>query len=299
MVSKMKKILYTTDFSKNAENAFNFALKMAEKQGAELIMLHVFNDPTVWTYPYTKDPFEIRRQATKAWKKTLQELFEQYKTDVKVKYVAIENPSVVKGILSVIKKYNPGLIIAGIRGKSKIKEVIMGSTTRALIQQSPAPVLAIPENAHYRDFKNILYTSDYQESDIKAIEQLIDLVKDYEPEINAIHVSTYKEFLGDQKMEWFKDLVNEKIGDKRITFELLLSDNIFEKLNDYMNENEFDMLVMLEKERFGFMDKWFHDDLVRKMEFRTSIPLLSYNEQFLRVRDSENVETGRRMEQEH
>ena len=65
------------------------------------------------------------------------------------------------------------------------------------------------------------------------------------------------------------------------------------------NENEFDMLVMLEKERFGFIDKWFHDDLVRKMEFRTSIPLLSFNEQFLRVRGSENVETGHRMEQEH
>ena len=295
----MEKILYATDFSKNAENAFNFALKMAEKSHAELIMLHVFNDPTVWTYPYTKDPFEIKRQATKAWKNTLQELFEQYKTSVKVKYVALENPSVVKAILSVIKKENPGLIITGIKGKSKIKEVIMGSTTQALVQQSPVPVLAIPENAVYRDYKKILYTSDYLESDIQAIEQLIDLVQDYDPAIKAVHVSTYNEFLGDQKMEWFKDLVNEKIGDKKITFELLLSDNIFKKLNDYMNENEFDMLVMLEKERFGIIDKWFHDDLVRKMEFRTSIPLLSYNEQYLRVMDQEDAETSSRMQQEH
>lgn len=295
----MKKILYATDFSKNAENAFKFALKMAEKSQAELIMLHVFNDPTVWTYPYTKDPFEIKRQASRAWKKSLQELFEPYKTDVNVKYVALENPSVVKAILSVIKKYDPGLIITGIKGKSKIKEVIMGSTTKALVQQSPVPVLAIPENAVYRDFKNVLYTSDYQESDIQAIEQLIDLVHDYDPAIKAIHVSTYNEFLGDQKMEWFKDLVNDKIGDKKISFELLLADNIFKKLNDYMSENKFDLLVMLEKERFGIIDKWFHDDLVSKMEFRTSIPLLSYNEQYLRVMDQEDVKTGRRMEQEY
>ncbi len=295
----MKKILYATDFSKNAENAFKFALKMAEKSQAELIMLHVFNDPTVWTYPYTKDPFEIKRQASRAWKKSLQELFEPYKTNVNVKYVALENPSVVKAILSVIKKYDPGLIITGIKGKSKIKEVIMGSTTKALVQQSPVPVLAIPENAVYRDFKNVLYTSDYQESDIQAIEQLIDLVHDYDPAIKAIHVSTYNEFLGDQKMEWFKDLVNDKIGDKKISFELLLADNIFKKLNDYMSENKFDLLVMLEKERFGIIDKWFHDDLVSKMEFRTSIPLLSYNEQYLRVMDQEDVKTGRRMEQEY
>lgn len=295
----MEKILYATDFSKNAENAFIFALKMAEKKQAELIMLHVFNDPTVWTYPYTKDPFEIKRQATKAWKNTLKELFEQYKTKIKVRYVALENPSVVKAILSVIKKYEPGLIITGIKGKSKIKEVIMGSTTKALVQQSPAPVLAIPENAVYKDIKNVLYTTDYQDSDIKAIEQLVDLVHDFKPEIKAIHVSTYDEFLGDQKMEWFKDLVNEKIGDKKITFELLLSDKIFKKLNDYMSENEFDMLVMLEKERFGIIDKWFHDDLVRKMEFRTSIPLLTYNEHYLRVSDSHDVKKGSRMEQEH
>ena len=40
----MKKILYATDFSKNAEKAFHYALKIAEKHRTELIML-----------PYTRE----------------------------------------------------------------------------------------------------------------------------------------------------------------------------------------------------------------------------------------------------
>ena len=48
----MKKILYATDFSKNAKMAFNFALRIAEKHHAELIMLHVFDIPPIWTNTY-------------------------------------------------------------------------------------------------------------------------------------------------------------------------------------------------------------------------------------------------------
>jgi hypothetical protein len=40
---------------------------------------------------------------------------------------------------------------------------------------------------------------------------------------------------------------------------------------------------MLEKERNGFVERLFKEDIVTKMEFDTSIPLLSYNERFLHV----------------
>ena len=43
----MKKLLFPTDFSETANNAFVYALKMAKSIDAEVIVLHVYDLPTV------------------------------------------------------------------------------------------------------------------------------------------------------------------------------------------------------------------------------------------------------------
>jgi len=285
----MKKILYATDFSKNAEKALHFALKIAEIHHAELIMLHVFDIPPVWGNPQIKYPVEMAKQDSERWESALHELFEQFISDINPTFVAIENTSAVNGILSVIKKHKPDLVITGTKGESLLKEIFIGSTTKALVKQSPVPVLAIPKNANYRDIGIVVYASDFQEFDLKALEQLIKLVKPYKPDIKIIHVSSGNEYKSNQKMEWFKDLVKENISYENFSFELLLSDRVFERLTNYVKNHDIDMLVMLEKEHHGIIEKLFHEDLVWKMEFHTSTPLLSYNEHYLSIAEDQDV----------
>lgn len=286
---KMKKILFATDFSSNADKAFKFALSMAEKRKADLILVHVFDIKTVWTYPYTNDPFEMKLQAMSSWERNLQEFFEHYDTKVKATYVAVEDPSVVNGILSVIEKYKPQLVVTGTKGKSIVKEVLVGSTTKALVKKSPIPVLAIPKYAELKDYKKILYASDFREVDLEAMKQMIELLKPYKPEIRVLHISTDNDYQNVEKMEWFKEMIKDNIGYKKVSFELILSGNVFDTLNKYMSEDDYDLLVMLEKERNGIIDKLFHQGLVNKMEFRTWIPLLSYNEHYLSVSGEQDV----------
>ena len=287
----MKKILYATDFSKNAEKAFHFALKIAEKHHAELIMLHVFDVPPVWGHPQINYPIETTRKARENWENNLQGLFEQFISDLNPTFIAIENTSSVKGILSVIDKYEPDLVVTGTRGKSLLKEIFVGSTTKALVELSPVPVLAIPKNSKYRDLAIVLYASDFQEVDLRALEQLIEFVKPYKPDIKIIHVSTDNEYKSNQKMEWFKDLVKDNISYENISFELLLSERIFERLTNYVQNHNLDLMVMLEKEHHGIIEKMFHEDLVWKMELNTSIPILSYNEHYLRATGDQDVKS--------
>ena len=287
----MEKILYATDFSMNAEKAFHFALKMAEKHHAELIMLHVFDIPPVWG-PQINYPVEMTLETRKSSISDLKELSEQFLSDINPKFIAIENTSAIKGILSVITKHKPDLVVLGTKGKSLLKEIFIGSTTKALVNQSPVPVLAIPKNADYRDFVHVLYASDFREVDIEALRQLIELLKPSKPQIKLIHVSSENEYNSNQKMEWFKDQVRDNISYKNISFEVLLSERVFERLGNYMQNHNLDMMVMLEKERDGIIDKLFHADLVWKMEQYTSIPILSYNEHYLRVTKDQDVKKG-------
>ncbi|MCA0931733.1 universal stress protein [Lutimonas saemankumensis] len=285
----MEKILFATDFSSNADKAFKFALHIAEKRKADLVMVHVFDIKTVWTYPYTNDPFEMKTQAMSSWERSLQEFFEHYDTEVKARYMAVEDPSVVKGILTAIERHKPQLVVVGTKGKSVLKEVLLGGTTKALVKRSPVPVLAVPQYAELKDYDKVLYASDFREVDLEAMKQMIDLLKPNQPDIRVLHISTDNDYKSVEKMEWFKEMIREKIGYENITFELMLSGNIFDTLNKYMSEDDYDMLVMLEKERSGIIDKLFHQGLVSKMEFRTWIPLLSFNEHFLSVSGKKDV----------
>jgi len=285
----MKKILFTTDFSANADKAFSFALNMAEKHQAELILAHVFDIPNVWNYPIEYNPSEMKQGMINDWKHKLKEFFENYDTKVMAKFEAVEHPSVLKGILSIIKAHKPQLVIVGTRGKSHIKEVIFGSTTKALVKHSPIPVMAIPEYTNRKDFDKVLYASDLREDDLQALSKLVQLVEPYQPEIQILHIHPASEYKGVEKIAWFKELVKENIAYERISFEVLQSDDNFAALHNHMAWNKFDLLVMLEKKRGGIIDKLFHEDLVKKMEFHTRIPLLSYNENFLPATNHKDI----------
>jgi len=285
----MKKILFTTDFSTNAEKAFSFALNMAEKHQAELILAHVFDIPTVFNYPVEYNPSEMKPEMIKNWQRTLKDFFANYDTKVKAKFEAVEHPSVVKGILSIIETHKPQLVVVGTRGKSRIKEVILGSTTKALVKRSPIPVMAIPEYTDQKDFDKVLYASDLREDDVQALSKLVQLVEPYQPEIQILHIHSDSEYKGIEKIVWFKELVKEHIDYEHISFEILQSDHIFQTLYEHMILNNFDLLVMLEKERSSIIDKLFHEDLVKKMQFQTWIPLLSYHEHFLPTSDDKDI----------
>ena len=293
----MKKILYATDFSTNAEKAFHFALKIAEKHHAELIMLHVFDMPPIMGHPYLMGPAEMKLQTITSWEHHLQDFFKPFNSDVQPTFIALENISVVKGILSIIEEHKPDLVVTGTKGKSLLKEIFIGSTTKALVAQSPVPVLAVPENADHRDVNRVLYASDFREVDLKALKKLVELVKPFRAEIMVLHISSENEYNSNEKMEWFKDYVKDNISYKHIIFEQWQSDFLFESLNTYIKHFKFDMMVMLKKERHGIVEKLLHEDLVGKMEFQTSIPLLSYNEQYLRASSGKHIKKGDTMEQ--
>jgi nucleotide-binding universal stress UspA family protein len=262
---------------------------MARAHKAGLIMLHVFDVPTSWNYPHAKTAHDMESEAIKESEDRLKELYDKYAKDVPAEFMAVENISIAKGLESVVKVKDPSLIVIGTKGGSKIKEVIVGSTTRALVKHASVPILSIPWDARVSDFKRVLFTTDFYEEDILALGQLIEFMRPFDPEISVVHVSTDKEYRADEKMEWFRGLVEEQVTYAGLTFEVLSGENIFDRLSMYMVENPFDLLVMYEKEREGFIDILFHQDLVREMEFHTSMPLLSFNEHCLSFANEEKT----------
>ncbi|MDO6438760.1 universal stress protein [Cyclobacterium sp. 1_MG-2023] len=274
----MKKILFATDFSENAEKSLDFALNLARNHGAELIMLHVFEVPTAWEYPYIEDPLDMEQQGIREAEKKLVALFESHTGSdevLDVTYLTVENDSMTKGILEAIEKSSADLVVMGTKGGSKVKELLIGSTTKSLLSKSPVPILAVPENVLAFKLKKVLFASDFQKEDLKALQDLVQIISPFHPEIIVTHVSKYDEAESAEFFEYFKKQIHDLIDYPNISFQGLYSEKAEDRLVHFIDQNQIDLLVMLEKKENGLLEKLFHPDLVKKMEFRSHVPVLS------------------------
>ena len=279
----MKTILYATDYSDNSVAAFKYAFQMSTQLDMRLVITHVFDNPQPSDTEGFIDPsLYLGESASKMHRSKLEEFCEAHLggdwNTTKIQLHAVENRSIVKGIISVAEEWHAQMIVVGMKGESALKELLMGSVAKHLIEKAPCPILAIPEDAQHMPIKTIVYATDFEEEDIFAIRKLAEMAEKLEAEIKIVHISTKEEYDGETQMEWFKEMLQSKVTYERMDFELLFSEDVFESLRLYLGKVNADLMVMLEREGQGFLRKWFHGNLVKKMESYGRVPLLSFKE---------------------
>lgn len=277
----MKTILYATDYSENSVAAIKYAHEMSEQMGTRLVVAHVFDYPTVLGTEDLDEPFpHLEESAFKSHRSKLEKFCEAHLGSVwkspNIQLEAVENKSVVKGIISVAEEWHAYLIVIGMKGGSALREMIMGSTTKHLIEKAPCPILSIPTDASYMKPKTIVYATDFEAEDVYAIRKLAEMAEQFGAEIKVVHISTKEEYKGDMQMEWFKEMLREKVTYEYMDFEVLFTEDVFEALRIYLGDINADLMVMLEREHKSILKKWFHRDLVKKMETYGRVPLLSF-----------------------
>ncbi len=277
----MKTILYTTDYSENSASALKYAYNMSLQLGTRLVVGHVFVNPVILGMEGVNKPLpHMSMNFIKQHRLKLEEFCELHLGESwassNLQIQAVENQSVIKGILSIADEWHAYLIVVGMKGGSGLRELIMGSTTKQLIGKAPCPVFTIPADADYRPLKTIVYASDFEEEDIYAIRKLVEIAEFYTSDIKVIHISTENEYKGQMQLKWFKGLLGKKVQYEPMEFKLLFSEDVFEALSDYLDEVGADIMVMLERADDAFLKKWFHRDLVKKMTTHTKVPLLSF-----------------------
>jgi nucleotide-binding universal stress UspA family protein len=278
----MKTIICAIDYSKNAVTAIKYAHQICSKIGADLLVIHVYKLPLMLGLEFDifyedleKTTFKKHNTKLKKFCKNHlgKELAEMY-----VSTEAFEALSVAQGILSKATEHKAFMIVIGMKKEAAFEDLFMGNTSLNLIEKAPCPVLAIPENASSEKIKTIVYATDFEQEDIGAIYKVSHIAKKYNAKIKVVHISPSTEADGTVKMEWFKEMVKQKVTYKKLDFKVLFSEEIFNTLKSYIDSKEADMVAMLEREKSGFLKKLFHRDLVKEMESFGKVPLLSFNE---------------------
>lgn len=279
----MKTILYATDYSMNSVAALKYAQGIAVQMNSRLVVLHVFDNLTILGTDSLGQPVldfdgTIYKQHRMQLKKFCEDHLSSDGEIPKLQLQATENSSVVKGILSIAEEWHAQIIVVGTKGESAIREMILGSTTKQLIKRAPCPVMAIPANLEYKSPRTIVYATAFEEEDVYALRKLSEMAQAFDANIEVVHISTKKEYEGTEQMEWFKEALYKKVSYAKIDFKCFFSDNILQSLQQFLEEVDADMVVMLEREKRSILEKWFSTSLVKKMESQSKVPLLSFRE---------------------
>jgi nucleotide-binding universal stress UspA family protein len=158
MIPEIKKILYTTDLSKNARHAFSYAASIANRYDAGVTILHVLEDisPTADSLVINiigeEKWGELRARNEKEVLDTLQSRLTKFCDEVQADLpacpfitddiiVKIGNP--VDEILLEVEDKGYDMVVMGAHGHSALANALMGSTSRRVVRRCKKPVLVV------------------------------------------------------------------------------------------------------------------------------------------------------------
>jgi hypothetical protein len=162
----MQHVLIPTDFSKNAWNATTYALLFFKDQKVVFHFLHIQISRNIdEDTNFQGTGLSTKKNISEDIKRSMDKWTHQVNTSYpNVKHTfrkQIVQTSFTEGIRAYIKDHNIEFIVMGTKGASGIKEMTIGSRTKAVITRIKCPILVIPEAANFEKPLQIGFPTDF------------------------------------------------------------------------------------------------------------------------------------------
>lgn len=144
--STSQRILFCTDFSKNADFAFSFAVDATLRcSGSELFLIHVIpeSESQFWkTYIYEVEDVDAKAQHD-IDRKIEQAYLSNLPDDLNIQ-IEIRIGKSDQEILRFARANKIDLIVVGRQGHSSFQKTLFGNVSEKIVRKADCPVLVIP-----------------------------------------------------------------------------------------------------------------------------------------------------------
>lgn len=154
MIPQIKKILFATDLSKNSAYAFFYAVHMAKRDEAKIVILHAVEPlpPMLITFgdfshQVAKDRWE---ETAKKFKERIQDISAKVDNRMGTSSVdlvcdiLIRLGHPVEEILKAVEEEGCDVIVLGSHGKGFLKQTFLGSVSSSVLLRARKPVFVVP-----------------------------------------------------------------------------------------------------------------------------------------------------------
>ncbi len=265
------KIICPTDFSKSAQNAIDYAIKLSKLHNAELLLVNVQQIvPIAFAVSLDVNPEAPVIEKSRAASVALRELTEHIRNtyDIDCNYEVDLTGKTVADTISDAADKN-ALFVMGTDGADGVMEELFGSHTFKVIRKTENPLLLVPVQCRFNDIKRIIYVSTSPSGEKLPLQHLKDITDVFRAELTFIDTEDLTTFEARKKeIQDFYGAESEKI-----TFWNRQTDDVVNLINEFMDQERFDLLIMEETDR-NLIQAIFKADPVKKISAQAEYPVL-------------------------
>lgn len=277
----IKKILFPTDFSATAQNAFRHCLILADKYGADIELLHVIYpeyealDLPVMAAQATKEKAETARVVIKAFVETglaqLQAAHQLENIPEIKSHVEVGTPGNI--ISDTARRGGADLIVMGTKGEHNALERFFGSVTTAVIERAPCNIWIVPEEAPLGRINIVAYASDLRDADPYHIWEVGKMLEPFSPIIHCVHVNVSQSVEGAIDFASLGAFFEHHAPALQINFHPLSGSSVIQALEEFIDTYDVDILAMYSPHQ-NWLGRILRTSHTKRMAFETHVPLL-------------------------
>ncbi len=265
----MNRILFPTDFSETANNAFLYALNLAKQYDADIDVVHATSKLKVDIEGEFQQKFDEYLHYLENVKNQFNENFE------------IEiNGYIETGDLVIVSQEmtykNPYLyIVMGTEGESSFNDKLLGTNTMNVINNSEVPVLAIPNHVKFKKDKRLGFASRLLENEYFTLKKLVVLAKRNGFPLEVVHIAKNEALEVD--LEITKSNWEKEFDDEDLDLTILYRNEIEQGIADFIDEKQIDVLCVIHRNLNTF-ERLFRTNFSKKFLQTLHIPILVFPE---------------------
>ncbi len=285
----MKTIIVTTDFSSTALNAAEYATNMALGIHANLLLLHVFQTPVLYSkVPLTVSGESIMQVATNEEhiKIEAEKGLEQLKNELTKKTggkIDIETEMrfgvFYDELKTLCKRIQPYAVIMGSQGTTATERLFFGGHTVFAMKHLKWPIITVPPDAKYSSVQKIVLACDFDEVidviDLAPIDEIKKMVHDMNAELHILNIGKKKIFNPDLVFD--SGLLKEKLAELNPVFHFISTDDTDEGIIEFTEKNKIDLLIILPK-RHDLLDKLIHKSHTKQLVLHSHVPVMALHQ---------------------
>lgn len=269
----MQTLIFPTDFSKGAEYAMEYAIFVARKTGAEIVVMNAYDLPYAETIMTHSLLDVMKSNAEEAMQKVANRL-----TEEKVAFrtlVQMGNP--IRLVKELVEELNADMVVLGTKGASGLEEVLIGSNAASILHNVDCPVLSIPKGRNFSEIDTIVYGSDFRskKSD-KALAELRNIAQLFGAEIIVTHVVVNYE-IDEATVTAAKARISPLLEGVKHSFEVINGDSVEKNILEFAATRGADMVALMSR-NYSFFEGLFRRSVSTKVAYHSQIPYLALQE---------------------
>ncbi len=272
-----RRILCPTDFSKNAQNAINYAVELFKDKTCVFYILNTYDLASYSMEITSAGDLEASRKKSIGGLKITSELLPNDNQNHKFRTIS-QCGNLIDTMRNIIDEQDIDMVVMGTKGATNSGQKAYGSqTVLAMEEIRNCPVLAVPEKTIYKEIREIVFPTNYRTIyKRREFQYLVDIANISNASIKVVKVFKKEGDLDSDQIN-NQNLLKDYFEGLDYSFHSLYNNEVQTAINEFIRSRGSDMVAFINK-KHSFFRMMLSRPMVKNLGYYADIPVLALHD---------------------